>query len=584
MSTNFINLSNKITKMTDEVFGNDYGLPEGANKNAKIFLILDNEEKLIQQVYERINDICRNVHDFTYRVYHISNKKDIKDDMFNLIDGNNMVDVIFVLQNTDNIQVIINKLYEKIIETANFMVKLPLNFVRLAFFRIFNYQKDDPKNLTAYYRSETSKLAGILNSHFSDGTEINTNLFVGTRIYNYLLKADNVDFECLNFAEKVYSIVCVDALMRSGVDESDKFMGNDCPWYTFKVRKMYIPEYILVYSLAMNLKEIFFADREVFGSKIDQIIMCARTKILKKLKKNSLNELDIYLDDYAGFVPVNIDEKEFEGRTRKESKVTRKGLKILGITIIPEEKDPMFVADYNETPLNTDKDILLDIYMESLDKMLPVEDFFTIVFDSFDMFIDIFNENDYDLVKNLVENIIDGIFKTEGESQSEILKKLKSKFKSKLDDHRFFQSYCDKVRDTTGNVYRELVNIEKTYDRYIVGLTAAIHPARIPMNISLHDLTNPERIYEQLIEYLNDNIDAFRNNWTTQTNYIVPELSLNTDAVVLPLASGAEAGVIANNQMDIPLSEFEKKINRGSRVYFVKCDSIDELKFGIFDN
>ena len=579
MSQGFLKLNNKITALTNEVFENSFELYENVNKNNKIFIILDNNRK-IKEVYERLYNISFSIHIFDSKVFYIKDIQEINTDIWDIIDSNTITDVIFIFDDNQMLEDIIGNLHNNIKDIVNNDGKSALNFVRLIFFRLFQ-KKSNVSSLTDYFRSETKKLAGILYSVFSIGNDYERDLwFPGTKIYNYFLKDENnIDIECFKFADKVFSIICDNDFVRYNTEDTNKFKNDDCPWYTFKIRQMYIPEWILISSLSQKVSDVFFTDKETFQTVNQREIDFAKNEILKALHIKEWKDLDNEVKEYIKFVPLEVTEQEYEDSKEKEQICIKKEIKVFGIKFREAEYGSKEKKGYKETPLNTNEDFFMEKYMTWIEKMLPEDKFCQIIFNSLEHFINLANESDYELVKTKIKTIIDKIFEENDKSKSVVLNKLTEKYKAVLNDD-IFKKYCQKVQESTKSVYHTLQNHQKSYENHINGLNNNNNPNNIfiKSDITINNLTDELSIYEQLISYLENNKENFKILWKDEMDNIKDNFSLKIGRVFLPLASTKQKV----DSKEFQLSGFEQKIKRASQISFVKCDSINELSYGQF--
>lgn len=580
MSNGFVNLSDKITSLTNEVFENSFDLPDQlATQNDKLFIILDDEKNKIKQIYKKISDTEANFHNFTLGAFYTSESfnEEEYNSMFEILDPNRSIDVIFVLQSTKQLEEVMKKLYDKLIQMASFYGQMMSSFVRFVFFRIF-YSDEN----TEYYQSETRKIARLLYSFSLSNNRIDIRKQVGTRIYNYLMKFDkDTDIECLKFVDKIYSIVFYDSLVESAFGDMSQFKEDDCPWYTFKIRKMYIPEYILLHSLLEKVYGIFFSNEKYFKKIEDVEVKCAKQLVLKELKISGFDELDEKICDYAGYVPIEIEKNEYEDVRTFKIVTEKQKTRFWGFFPWTNySKKNIEEPSYEESTLNTNQSILLDRYVEWINEALPVEKFFRLIFDSLYSFIDIKNDNHYDIVRKKIEEIVNKVFVSESEKQSIILEKLKTKYGSSL-SKELLEKYCSEIRNATINVYRVLNDNCKNYEGYMSNLNQA--PIAVLSNdIGIHNLTREDEIYRQLIAYLEESKEVFSDNWMNSTNSIKDGISLDSGKkVYFPLAADCNFDVPQNTKF--PLSQFEKRIKRESQIFYIRLNSIDDLKFGTFD-
>ncbi len=583
MPANFIDLSNEITKLTDTNFNNTFDLPTGACNNRKVFVVLDDESKAIEQIYERLSAISRPINGCSSKAYYITNSHDAEKNIVleRDFDTSQMLDVIFVMHTTENLNKILSNLKTKIINKSNAEVMLPSIFVRFVFFRLFRYDENlSPKSLTDYYKSETRKLAGILFDQFSDRSgKISNNYFVGSRIYNYLFNNEsNQDLQCLNFADTVFNIACMDNLCQSS--DISEFKKDDFAWYTFKIKKMYIPEYIILFSLLKPIRELMAEDSEVFMKNNENMAKRASEKICSKLKISAMNQIDDKLDDMKEYVPMEVGKDEFDNKTREVQNYT-KGFKLGPFTIVKSRPDgtKRKVRDYEETPLNSEKEVLMKQYLNTINVVLSDEEFYKCIFDSFDNFIQAGPHFNYDLVEQKVRSIVEIIFNSSDEKS--ILSMLKQKYLKNI--RRYVEHFSKIIQESSSKVYESIDSARIRYRQYFNGLTHAVHPDGINFDIHIHDLTEVGSIYEQIVRFLDNDAESFAKNWKDESDLLKGQLTLDNQITSLPLVSNADTTVIADNKTNILLSDFEKRIKRESTLYYIKCDSIDQLRYGIIN-
>ncbi len=579
MPEGFLELNNQITALTNEVFENKFELYANANKNNKIFIVLDHNGN-IKQVYERLKNISLAVHDFESTVFHIKSQKEINGDIWKVIGYGAVTDVIIIFDDNSMLPEIVSSLHTRIKNMVDTEGTPAFNFVRLVFFRMF--QKKSVSSPTDYFRNEMKALAGTLCSSFSMDNDYERSLwFPGTRIYSYLMSDENdIDIECFQFADKIYKIICDDDFVKYATTDTQKFKKDDCPWYTFKIRQMYIPEWILISSLSQKVREVFFTDSANFAEFNQSEVNKAKSEIQKLLHIKVWKELDSEVKEYIRFVPLEITEQEYEDISEKQKICKRNAIKLFGMTLREAEYGYSEKKCYKETPLNDNESFFMEKYMTWIDKMLPEDKFCQIIFDSMEHFINIANDSDYELIRNKIRTIIDKVFEEDDKNKSVILNKLIEKYKAVLNDE-VFKEYCEKARKSINRVDHTLQNNKRAYERHINGLDADKNPNNIftKLDLRINSLTDESSIYRQLISYLEQNKENFKNIWKDETDTIKSNFSLRTARVFLPLVSQKQQ----SDTKPFSLSEFEKKIKRDSQIYFVKCDSINELSFGIFD-
>ena len=584
MAVNIIDVSNKITSLTNEIFAGGFHLGyEATHQNNKIMIILDTPECEIEAFYHRVKDTKDHFHAFSLDAYYIteSMKEEEYQQIISRIDGRNMIDIIFVMNCANQtLTDILNRLYDHFGRITRRVGSVAANYVRFIFFRIFTDNKD-----TAYFQQETRSIAKVLYAHYSKNNELNVSKFVGTRIYNYLMDAEKIDMQCVQFVDKIYSIICWDDLVVCGHDDQEKFREEDCPWYTFKIRKMYIPELILVHSLIETLKGTFFAKPESFSIVMEEEVERAREGILQKLGFSTLKEIEQLIQQEMPCLPIPVEEKEYEDARRQEERRKIPETKVFGFKVrLPfrATAHTVTIPDYQETPLNTEETGLSENFLKWVDQILPVETLMEILFDAMQSFIDFGQGQAGSLVEEKVKKLIDGVFSDVQIGSSNMLHCMKEKFKQSVTLERI-KEYSLKISNATKTLISSLTYSFNKYKSYITGLNANNMPTSVTPPPVICCMTKTDSMYQQLINYQEEKKVQYKNDWVTKTNVLKDDLTLTSEYVYLPLLADERKEVKKYDPMPFPLSNFEQQVNRQSVIYLGRGECIDSLQFGCND-
>ena len=581
MAVNIIDVSNKITSLTNEIFADGFHLGyEATHQNNKIMIILDTPKREIEAFYHRVKDTKDHFHAFSLDAYYVTEHMQEEEyrQIISKIDGTNMIDIIFVMNCADQILTdILDRLYEHFDKITRRVGAVASNYVRFIFFRIFTDNKD-----TSYFRQETRSIAKALYAHYSKNHALQVSRFVGTRIYNYLMDAEKIDMQCVQFVDKIYSMICWDDLVECGHNDQEKFCEEDCPWYTFKIRKMYIPELILVYSLIEKLKGIFFASPASFSIVMEEEVKRARKGILQKLGFSTLKEIEQLIQQEMPCLPIPVEEKEYEDARRQEERRKIPETKVFGFNVRLPFRATVHtetIPDYQETSLNTEETGLSENFLKWVDQILPVETLMELLFDAMQSFIDFGQGQASSLVEEKVKKLIDGVFSDDQIGSSNILKCMKEKFKQSVTLERI-NEYSLKISNATNTLISSLTYSFKKYKSYITGLNANNMPTSVIPSPVICCMTKTDSMYQQLINYLEEKKVQYKNDWVTQTNGLKDALTLTSGYVYLPLLAEPKETVTRYDPIPFPLSDFEKQVKRESVIYLGRGECIDSLQFG----
>ena len=78
MAVNIIDVSNKITSLTNEIFADGFHLGyEATHQNNKIMIILDTPKREIEAFYHRVKDTKDHFHAFSLDAYYVHARRRI---------------------------------------------------------------------------------------------------------------------------------------------------------------------------------------------------------------------------------------------------------------------------------------------------------------------------------------------------------------------------------------------------------------------------------------------------------------------------------------------------------------------------